>query len=342
MAEGRKRAFVTLGANESFLPGVRCLARSLARTGTRAPLVCLVPEPLLPVAERALAQERVELRAVEPLPLSPAFIARHTNEAIESLRPMARGTKPSFHVRLLNFLKLQAWSMTEYRKVVFLDADTLVLRPLDRLFDYPSFSAAPNLYATLQDFHRINSGVLVLEPSERVFARMLQALDAPGAFWARTDQTFLEQFFKGEGAGPLGLPYFFNTLQYLWFNQPQLWHWPTIHVVHYQFEKPWDEGSFQVDAKSRIRRRLLAPLVDLWHAIDGGDRHAERLMVDNVAHLARVAAYLSRLRALESGENASRMLEPARPGSVSPNLENLVIATAGARRPPLGRGPALT
>ena len=50
---------------------------------------------------------------------------------------------------------------------------------------------------------------------------MLEMLDRPEAFWKRTDQTFLEAFFPDWH----GLPVFFNMLQYVWFNLPELWDW---------------------------------------------------------------------------------------------------------------------
>lgn len=300
MSDRRHAAYVTLCANEAFIPGVRCLARSLAATGTPFPLVCMVPEPLLAQATQGLGGERLVLRAVTPLPLSDAFVTRHGNAAIEVAKPMTRGDKPQFHERLLNFLKLRAWEFCEFKKIVFLDADTVVVRNIDALFDYPSFSAAPNLYAGLVDFHRINSGVFVCAPSARIFRRMLASLDAPGAFWPRTDQTFLETFFSQGGHPPLGLPHFFNTLQYVWFNLPEMWSWPDIHVIHYQFEKPWDEASFRTSPRSRVRRRLLAPLVDIWHAIDDRGQLPPRMLVDNRAYLQGQAKDLRRLRALEA------------------------------------------
>ncbi len=300
MRDRQRLAYVTLCANPEFLPGVRCLARSLARTGTPYPLVCMVPVSLLPLARRALSGERVETRSVAPLPLSPDFERRHSNEVIEVAKPMTRGSKPAFHSKLLNFLKLRAWELTEFDKVVFLDADAVVIRPIERLFDYPAVSAAPNLYAQLQDFHRINSGVLVLEPSREQFKKMVAVLDAPGAFWPRTDQTFLETYFQAGPHSPMGLPYFFNTLQYLWFNQPDLWHWPAIHVIHYQFEKPWDESSFQGSEKSRIRRRLLAPLVDLWHTLDSRGQFSPERMIHSHEYLVGLSRDLSDLKAMDS------------------------------------------
>ena len=48
--------------------------------------------------------------------------------------PFTKGGKPAFHTPLDNFAKLRLWQLPVAR-VVFLDADTLVLLFVDRLFD---------------------------------------------------------------------------------------------------------------------------------------------------------------------------------------------------------------
>jgi alpha-N-acetylglucosamine transferase len=141
---------------------------------------------------------------------------------------------------------------------VFIDADALVLRNIDKLFDYPEFSAAPNVYETLADFHRMNSGVFVARPSLETFAAMLKMLDQPDMFWRRTDQTFLQTFFPDWH----GLPVTMNMLQYVWFNLPELWDWKQIGVLHYQYEKPWEQDHPKADK--------LRPLIDLWQAFHQG------------------------------------------------------------------------
>ena len=139
---------------------------------------------------------------------------------------------------------------------MFLDADTLVLRNIDRLFDYPELCAAPNVYEALADFHRMNSGVFTARPSQATFDRLLAQLDAPGAFWKRTDQTFLQEAFPDWH----GLPVIYNTLQYVWLNLPGLWDWARIRVLHFQYEKPWEDHA---------KADRLRPLIDLWHAYAG-------------------------------------------------------------------------
>jgi len=257
MKDGRN-AYVTLVTNADYAMGAAALVRSLKLTGTEADIVVLhtggaAAPDLVPL--QTLGARLVE---AELLPTSTAFNERHAKSRIHTDAPFTKGNKPAFHTPLDNFAKLRLWQLTGYDAVVFIDADALVLRNIDRLFAYPEFSAAPNVYETLADFHRLNSGVFVAKPSEETFANMLAMLDAPDAYWRRTDQTFLQAFFPDWH----GLPVFFNMLQYVWFNLPELWDWKSISVVHYQYEKPWEQNHPKAER--------LAPLIELWHAYHSG------------------------------------------------------------------------
>lgn len=249
-------AYCTLLSNSEYMPGAVALARSLQAVRARAPLVVLVPERTIAQVDAELLERHgCEVRAVAPLPLSAQFCERHASAALGRAAPFTRGVKPQFHETLNNFLKLRCWELTQYEKIVFLDADTVVVRNVDRLFEYPAFGAAPNLYQELEDFGRMNSGVFVARPSAAEFERLLAQLDAPGAFWRRTDQTFLEAMFPDWCV----LPHWYNTLQYLFFNQPQLWIPERIGIIHYQYEKPWMAEHAKED--------VLAPLIEFWRRI---------------------------------------------------------------------------
>jgi alpha-N-acetylglucosamine transferase len=243
-------SYVTLVANADYILGARALARSLRMCGAAWPLTALVIGDMDGLDE--LAALGCNLLPVEPLPLSDAFRARHSRGAQHAQAPFTKGNKPVFHDPLHNFVKLRLWELEQYEKVVFLDADTLAVQNIDRLFGYPEFAAAPNLYESLADFHRLNSGVFVARPSKVTYDAMLARLDQPETFWRRTDQTFLETYFPDWH----GLPYIYNTLQYVWFNLPALWNWQQVRVIHYQYEKPWEANH--------PKRGQLAPLIDLW------------------------------------------------------------------------------
>ena len=246
-------AYATLVTGADYALGALALARSLRAVDSEWPLVVLHTAGADDLA--ALKAAGCRLLRVQAPALSPAFRERHQRAALHRRAPFEHGGKPDFHMPIENFCKLHVWRLTDYQRVVFLDADTLVVRNIDKLFGYPEFSAAPNLYRTLADMHRLNSGVFVAAPAEATYRSMLKRLDAPEAFWRRTDQTFLQDYFPDWH----GLPYTFNALQYLYFNLPALWRWSSINVVHYQYEKPWTPGH--------AKAHLLRPLIDLWQAV---------------------------------------------------------------------------
>ncbi|MBN7774944.1 glycosyl transferase [Nitratireductor aquimarinus] len=254
-----KQAYVTLVTNADYAMGALALVRSLRLTGTDADLVVMHTGGTPAEALEPLAALGALLVPAELLPTSDAFNERHQRARLHANAPFTKGNKPAFHTPLDNFAKLRLWQLTEYERVVFIDADAVVVRNIDRLFGYPEFSAAPNVYEGLADFHRLNSGVFVAQPSQATFAAMLERLDRPDAFWRRTDQTFLQDFFPDWH----GLPVFFNMLQYVWFNLPELWDWTSVSVVHYQYEKPWE--------RDHPRAGELKPLIDLWHAYHSGE-----------------------------------------------------------------------
>ena len=260
MNDGRsgRHAFVTLVTNGDYAKGATALARSIRFTGTNADIVVLHTRSVAGEVLAPLVALGCRLVAVDRLPLSDAFNERHGRSALHAAAPFTKGRKPAFGAPLDNFCKLRLWQLTEYDRCIFIDADALVLRNIDRYFSYPEFSAAPNVYESLGDFHRLNSGVFVARPSRATFEEMIGRLDQPEAFWRRTDQTFLESYFPDWH----GLPVFMNMLQYVWFNLPGLWDWKSIAVLHYQYEKPWETDH--------PKRAQLGPLIDLWHAYHAG------------------------------------------------------------------------
>jgi alpha-N-acetylglucosamine transferase len=203
------RAYATLVTNEEYGRGALALVRSLKWTGTSVPVLVLATAEAEHLEE--LEQEGCRIVPVSQPRVSDAFKERHSREALHRAAPFNKGNKPAFHDPVDNFCKLELWKFTDYEKIVFLDADSLVVKPIDMLFGFPDFSGAPNVYETLADFHRLNSGVFVAEPNLATYESLVEKLDQPGIFWRRTDQTFLETMFPDWHK----LPYTFNTMQYV-------------------------------------------------------------------------------------------------------------------------------
>ena len=249
------RAFVTLVTNADYALGARALVRSITLSGTDAD-ICVLHTDVADADLAPLSALGARLVRCDLLPTSDAFNAAHARDALHGRAAFTKGEKPPFHTPLDNFAKLRLWQL-DYARVVFIDADALVLQNVDKLFDYPEFCAAPNVYESVADFHRMNSGVFTARPNPATFADMLARLDVPGAFWRRTDQTFLEHYFPDWH----GLPVFCNMLQYVWFAMPGLWRWQDVKILHFQYEKPWQDHA---------KADRLRPLIDLWRAYAEG------------------------------------------------------------------------
>lgn len=99
------------------------------------------------------------------------------------------------------FTKFHLWNQTQFSRVVFFDADVLVLQNVDELFSLPDdvpFAASPEL-----GFPDVfNSGMMVIKPSQDVFSTLTRLAGTEASFDGG-DQGLLNQYF---GDGTSGHP----------------------------------------------------------------------------------------------------------------------------------------
>ncbi|MED6225239.1 Inositol phosphorylceramide glucuronosyltransferase 1 [Stylosanthes scabra] len=88
------------------------------------------------------------------------------------------------------YTKLKIFNMTEYKKVVYLDADTIVVKNIDELFKCARFCG------NLKHSERMNSGVMVVEPSTTLFNDMMNKVNTLPSYTGG-DQGFLNSYYSG-------------------------------------------------------------------------------------------------------------------------------------------------
>lgn len=223
-----KKAYATMLCNgDGYVRGVEALGRSLRASGTHETMVLMVTPDISRATRAKLAAQGWTIREVE---------------AVENPNEVSRQLLPRFAA---SFTKLRAWDLLEYDKVVLLDADTIVLRNVDDLFDRPDFAAAPDFF--LPD--RFNSGVMVLAPSRETFERMAAALGGAPSYDGG-DQGFLNSFYPDWYAMPVEhrLPAGYNLIHFIY--QFMLGHGllkeglqQEAKIVHYMVQKPWNARS---------------------------------------------------------------------------------------------------
>lgn len=156
-----EEAYVTLVATDSYAAGALVLCHKLRELGSKKDVVCLVT-PNISTQVIDILSKICIVKSVD--------ILKSTN--IDNLQLLGR---PELDI---TFTKIQLWTLTNYKKLVFLDADTYPTRNIDSLFSWPSLSAAPD--AGWPDC--FNSGVFVTEPSEKVFKELLDLASEKGSF----------------------------------------------------------------------------------------------------------------------------------------------------------------
>jgi alpha-N-acetylglucosamine transferase len=154
-------AYVTLVATDAYAAGALVVAHRLRQLGSIKDIVCLTTPN---ISSSVREQLRKVLLVIE--------VDELRSTQVDNLQLLGR---PELDV---TFTKIQLWKLTQYQKVVFLDADTLPLLNVDELFDRPALSAAPD--AGWPDC--FNSGVFVAEPSDAIYHSLIDLSNEKGSF----------------------------------------------------------------------------------------------------------------------------------------------------------------
>lgn len=175
-------AFVSLVTNNAYANGALVLGYSLRRVNTTRKLVLLVTREVLEPTRERLARVWDHLEIVDLLDS-------------EDTTNLALLTRPELGI---TFTKIHCWNLTQYRKCVFLDADTLVVQNCDELFDRDELSAVPDIGWP----DCFNSGVFVFEPSRATYEAILEHAVQHGSFDGG-DQGLLNSFFSDWGTADI-------------------------------------------------------------------------------------------------------------------------------------------
>eukprot|EP00741_Cyanophora_paradoxa_P011547 tig00020562_g11155.t1 len=244
----RDEAFVTIAANEKYVPTAMVLGYSLLRANATRETVCLITAE---VKDRA-GLARVFDRVVEVQPISAA----------EAHSPF--GAQQAIAV----YTKLRILQLYEYKKIVYIDADAAVLANVDELFGCPAPCGVydTGLWQVTVLGVTVNGGVLVLRPDKADFDALMRSVGEPWAGeleYADTAPCFLGTQACAEPAktfiGPLEqallnryyntnftvLPFFYNFMPLAtipWWAGTRSWldHPDKVKIVHYALFKPWE------------------------------------------------------------------------------------------------------
>jgi glycogenin glucosyltransferase len=181
-----KCSYVTLLTSDDHLKGVLLLSESLKRVGADHELVALATDNVSEDALRVLSVFGIEPRICPEISMPEQ--ARANNEAT------------GFACYDTHLSKLHVFELLDFAKLVYIDADMLLLKNVDHLFSYPHLSAIADAKSAPGWSHLVglNSGLMVIEPRAGLLNQMLEYL--PQVVESKPsvgDQAVINHFYDG-------------------------------------------------------------------------------------------------------------------------------------------------
>lgn len=208
--DARREAYATiLHSSEAYVCGAIALAQSIIQSNSTRELVLLADDSIGSRSIRGLRAAGWRVKRIQRI-RSPFAKENSYNE--------------------WNYSKLRLWQLIEYEKVIFIDADLLVLKSIDGFFVQPQLSAARN------DKVIFNSGVMVIEPSTCMFENLMEkSLNLRS--YNGGDQGFLNEVFTWWHRLPIKL----NHLKIYGSPKDNEEHKipEDLYAIHYLGLKPW-------------------------------------------------------------------------------------------------------
>lgn len=266
-----RQAYVTVVTTPAYVIGAETLAKCLRHTGTQRPLLALVGH---------LVSDKLALQLED----AGILVSRIPDVETPEIIPLVN--RPHFNS---TFNKIHIFGLhKDFDTLVYLDADVLVLKNLDDLFELdlsrgPPIAAAPEIMPP----DRFNTGVMVAKPSEEVYQKLLLAAattHTPEDFDLGLFNEVFSDWFEQSSAHRL--PFYFNVLQTVANYYEPAWNMlrEKMRVLHFAGDdsmKPW---SF-----SGTLSPSLAAYLYLWQSIARADRDADMTDLFKVLNITDAA-----------------------------------------------------
>ena len=217
--------------------------------------------------------------------MSPRTRAALVNEgwticAVDAIGSPKTAPHPNRFILGLLYTKLTVWKFTEYKAVMTLDLDMMVLRDPTDIFTQvlPKMLAANKTLGAVvdrpgpgsivldkcgkqwTDTPTFNSGTLLVIPSVDTFRRLVNGIDTVPHDTGTGDQGFLNAMYNPSSFYPLPFAYNGNMRSIL--CEPHVWRRNGVKILHFNVEKPW--GFARLDL---VDAHGLVPYMLLWASV---------------------------------------------------------------------------
>ena len=134
------------------------------------------------------------------------------------------------------FTKINIWKQTEYDKVLYIDADIIVLKNIDSIFEINSNISAVFGGSEFHKYKGIEAGVLLIKPSTAIYYELVEAMNSDNYDLKMSDQTLINEYFLKH--------YGINYLDEKWNRlQKKNSNVCSAYLYHWNGQKPWQDNT---------------------------------------------------------------------------------------------------
>ena len=255
-------SYVTALTTDNYFPGLCSLSHSLKKANTQYPLSVIVPTNLSDKTKQLISQRDIQLIELDPVVIDDNLLQQNLEKNWNN-----------------TFFKLSVFNLTQFDKVVYLDLDMIIKRNIDELFEAPHMSCVAAGKCIHPDWTRLNSGIMVIEPSNKLFEDMLMCSsdackDRISNGLGFGDQDIINYYYPDwSNCEDLHLSEVYNSMSSCIEELSRLYGYDNLKVLHYiDSTKPWQYstfGSWLYILKRVVKRQ--------WHRIKGFEEYRNYL-----------------------------------------------------------------
>jgi glycogenin len=237
-----KKAYITYLSTDAYIMGVIALHQSWIASKSENPFYCMVTYE---VSDTVI--EDLKSRGVRVIKTPLIDLPKNLVDYNDKYCYAGKGVLQNY------FNKLVIFALESFDKLIYLDADMIILQNIDELFDKPHMTAV--LDHAEGDRYFFNSAIMVIQPSKTLFKHMLEELAGLSShqfynaankdhrcLW---DQDYLNMYYSDWKSNPDRLiEVKYNSFRdaFNGYNIPM----ESVKVAHMVAKKPWEMNLFEI------------------------------------------------------------------------------------------------
>ena len=216
-------AYITYVCSDNFIPGVVALYNSVRLSNCNHDFIVLVTDDVSEESKDKLKQNDLKIVDADKI----FYNGKNKDKILDRYGKVDQSWKM--------FTKINIWKQTEYSKLIYLDADTLVLKNIDELFEIDELGAVLG-GSIMLNYSGIEAGVLVTEPNMNTYDNIIDALESDSYDIKMSDQSFLNDYFSKHGI----INHIPETFNRMWKKNKNP---GGSSIFHFNGSKPWIDSS---------------------------------------------------------------------------------------------------